>query len=124
MHADCKRGEGDGGRYLNPADLSTHADALAMLTLHIRSHEIQSAPDEGPWATGTRAQNAQTGHKPDGPGVGEVLVQLGPVQTLRQTRRPGRLLVQCCYFFKGAQFYKETGEKQAHFQQKNGRKTD
>ena len=39
MQGDFKLGEGeeDGGRYWTPLDLSTHADALVMLTLHINN---------------------------------------------------------------------------------------
>ena len=56
-----QRGEGEeeGGRYLTPTDLPTYADALAMLTLHIRSQEICSAPDKRPQATRTRAPKAK-----------------------------------------------------------------
>ena len=52
MQGDCKLGEGekDGGRYRTPADLS--ADALAMLTFHMQSHDIRQT-------TKTRAQKAK-----------------------------------------------------------------
>ena len=55
----CKMGEGeeDGGEYWTPADLSTHADALAMLTLHLESHRIRGAPEDRPRAT--KAQKAE-----------------------------------------------------------------
>ena len=46
MQSNCKLGEGEeeGGQTLTPADLSTNANALAMLTLHLESHRIRDAP--------------------------------------------------------------------------------
>ena len=59
MQGNCKlrEGEEDGGQYLTPADLCTHADTLAMLTLHIKSQELRGAPEERPQVT--RAQKTK-----------------------------------------------------------------
>ena len=60
MQDTCNLGEREevGGKYLTSADLSTHASALVMLTLHIRAHEIRSTRD-GSWTSGAWAQKAK-----------------------------------------------------------------
>ena len=50
-------GEEDDGQYLTPAYISTRADTLAMLTLHLESHRICDAPEDRPQAT--NAQKAK-----------------------------------------------------------------
>ena len=61
MQDACDLGEGEeeGRRYLTLADISTHDDALDILTLHFRAHEIRRTPDERPRTAGTRAQKAE-----------------------------------------------------------------
>ena len=61
LGCQMQRGEGEeeGGRYLTPTDLPTYADALAMLTLQIKTHTLRSVPQERPQATGTRTQKAE-----------------------------------------------------------------
>ena len=78
----CVLGEEDeaGGQYLTPKHLTTQADTVSMLNLHIKAHNLRAAPDERPQTTGTRVQKAevlQVGGKSDGPGVGEGENELG-----------------------------------------------
>ena len=36
------------GRYFTPPHLSTQSDTVTMLTYHLRTHELQAAPDQRP----------------------------------------------------------------------------
>ena len=95
MQGNCKLGEGeeDGGQYLTPADLSTHADILAMLTLHLESHRKRGTLEDRPRAT--RAQKAKV-PKLDMNLADQVweMWKSNWVQTLRQTRGQPQLPVQ------------------------------